>query len=63
LHDNPEYGLVPVGFRFPQWMIQKVTEVQRQNHMVSRTEAVRFVMVRGLEALGIDLPTDEGDAA
>lgn len=42
-------------FRIPSWMDEKITEVQRQYHMVTRTEAARLIMVKGLEALGIDL--------
>lgn len=47
----------------PQWMKDKILEVQRQNRMTTETEAVRHVVIKGLEALGVTLPPIEGDVA
>jgi hypothetical protein len=44
-------------------MKDKIVEVQRQNHMVTETEAVRHVVIKGLEALGVDLPSVDGNTA
>jgi len=36
-------------------MFDKIEAVRQQHHLVTRTEAARLIMVRGLESLGIDL--------
>ncbi|WP_301664196.1 hypothetical protein [Methanoculleus frigidifontis] len=40
-------------------MLKAIREVQNRNHMVTRTEAARLVLVKGLETLGIDLEKTE----
>jgi hypothetical protein len=42
-------------------MFDKIEAVRQQHHLVTRTEAARLIMVRGLESLGIDL-SDATDA-
>jgi hypothetical protein len=44
-------------------MKDKILEVQRQNRMLTETEALRHIMIKGLEAIGVDLPPIEGEAA
>jgi len=63
LHDKQRTELVQIAYRVPRWMKDKIVEVQRQNHMVTETEAVRHVVIKGLEALGVDLPSVDGNTA
>jgi len=44
-----------VGFKIPGWMLKGIDEVQSSQRLVTRTEAARLVIVRGLDALGIDV--------
>ena len=51
--------LINLGFRVPRWMLKAIREVQNRNHLVTRTEAARLVLTKGLESLGINLPNTE----
>lgn len=63
MHDECTNKLTQISYRVPQWMKDKILEVQRQNRMMTETEAVRHVVIKGLEALGVTLPPIEGDVA
>lgn len=63
MHYEQLNKLTQVSYRVPQWMKDKILEVQRQNRMTTETEAVRHVVIKGLEALGVSLPPIEGDVA
>lgn len=63
MHYEQLNKLTQVSYRVPQWMKDKILEVQRQNRMTTETEAVRHVVIKGLEALGVTLPPIEGDVA
>jgi len=60
---NESNKLTQVSYRVPRWMKDKILEVQRQNRMLTETEALRHIMIKGLEAIGVDLPPIEGEAA
>jgi len=63
MHYKEPEKLTQVSYRVPRWMRDKIVEVQRLNRMQTETEAVRYVVIRGLEAMGIDLPpVKEGTA-
>lgn len=63
MHYEQLNKLTQVSYRVPQWMKDKILEVQRRNRMTTETEAVRHVVIKGLEALGVSLPPIEGDVA
>ncbi|WOX55081.1 MULTISPECIES: hypothetical protein [unclassified Methanoculleus] len=43
-----------IWFKVPTWMLDAIDEVQVSHKLVTRTEAARLIVVRGLDALGID---------
>ena len=51
--------LVHVGFKIPSWMRDRIDEVYRKQRFVSRSEAVRHIIMYGFGAMGIDLPSTE----
>lgn len=60
MHYTEPEKLTQVSYRVPKWMKDKIVEVQRLNRMQTETEAVRHVVIKGLEAMGVDLPPVEG---
>jgi len=46
---NPD-GYRLLGVNLPNWLIERVEAYQRQQHYSSRTEAMRQLMIRALDA-------------
>jgi len=52
---------INLGVKTPRWMLDSIREVQghlqqeRPEQTVTRTDAVRHILGKGLEALGFDL--------
>jgi len=54
MHDKKQNDLIQIGARVPRWMVNKIREVLDANpNLVTRTDAVRLVLVKGFESLGI----------
>ncbi len=53
-HGAHSDSLRHVGFKVPVWMLDAIDKVQANQKLVTRTEAARLIIVRGLDALGID---------
>lgn len=43
--------MIHVGFKVPAWMFDAINAVQARNKLVTRSEAARLVMVKGLDVL------------
>jgi hypothetical protein len=65
VEQETEDQLFHLGVKIPQWMVNQIHDVQerlqqeRPEATVTRTDAVRRVMVKGLEALGMNLKNTE----
>lgn len=44
--------MIHIGFKVPVWMFDAINEVQARHKLVTRTEATRLILVKGLETLG-----------
>ena len=57
-----------LGVKTPRWMLNPIHEVQEQlqqerpEQTVTRTDAVRHILGKGLEALGFDLQNIKNEA-
>lgn len=52
LTEDQHEPMIHIGFKVPVWMFDAINAVQARNKLVTRTEAARLVLVRGLDALG-----------
>ena len=56
--------LIYLPANVPRWMLNKIRDVQGQLQerypamAVTRTDAVRLLLIKGLEALGIDIESE-----
>lgn len=54
MHCIKQNELIQIGARVPRWMASMLREVLDSNpNLVTRTDAVRLVLVKGFESMGM----------